>query len=76
MTDSLHQIEETLTYHEQQIQDLSDMVARQWQEIDLLKKAMIALQQKLETSIHDAGDRGAEGLSVSEQAQRDKPPHY
>ena len=52
------------------------MVARQWQEIDTLKKTMLVLQQKMILSAQDAGDARAEGLSVTEQALRDKPPHY
>ena len=76
MTDHIHHIEETLSHHEQQIQDLSDMVARQWQEIDLLKKAIRALQEKMGSFSLGAEKTGSENLSVTEQALRDKPPHY
>lgn len=76
MTDPIRQIEESLTHHERQIQDLSDMVARQWQDIDLLKKTVTVLQQKIAAAAQGAGDTGGDKLSVSEQALRDKPPHY
>ncbi len=76
MTDPIHNIEETLSHQERQIQDLSDMVAQQWQEIDALKKAIRALHQKISSSAQDAGEARAEGLSVTEQALQDKPPHY
>lgn len=76
MTDSNHRIEETLAHHERQIQDLSDMVARQWAEIDALKKTLLAVQHKMLSLAQDAGEARSEGLSVTEQALRDKPPHY
>ncbi len=76
MTDSHHHLEETLAHQERQIQDLSDMVALQWQEIDLLKKAVRGLQEKMLPLTQSAGDTQSEGLSVTEQALRDMPPHY
>lgn len=70
------QLEETLAYHEQQIHDLSEMVTRAWNEIDLLNKRLSKMQSKIE-DLESAGDtEGGDGLSVSEIAARDKPPHY
>ena len=69
----LNHIEETLTHQEQQIHELSDIVTSQWKEIELLKKRMVKMQSKLDI-IEDGGD--SESMSITEQAERDKPPHY
>lgn len=76
MNDKNHHIEEILAHQERQIQDLNDMVLRQWHEIDVLKKGFEKLQGKI--NLIDATGAGSaeELLSVSEQAARDKPPHY
>lgn len=76
MTEAIRHIEETIAHHDQQIQDLSEMVTRQWREIDLLKKALLAMQDKMVALAQDAGEGRQPGLSVTEQALRDKPPHY
>ena len=68
--DKITHIEEVLMHQEQQISDLSRTVARQWDEIDLLKKHIRKLQGELATVTET--DR----LSPGEQAARDKPPHY
>lgn len=68
-------IEIALAHHEQQIQDLSDMLNLQRKEIDQLKKRLEITQGKLaevELSVSDKRD----GLSTVEQAALDKPPHY
>ncbi len=72
----LNHIEEMMAHQEQQIHDLSEMVNRQWQEIDLLKKQLEKTNAKLGVLEETAGDSESEGLSVTEQAARDKPPHY
>ena len=73
---STDKIEAALAHQDRQIQDLSDMVTRQWQEIDALKKYITGLQGKIE-SLEDTMRTGeGEPLSVTEQALRDKPPHY
>lgn len=64
-------IEEVLMHQEQQINDLSKMVTRQWDEIDLLKKHIRKLQGDV-TSVTET----AEQLSAAEQSARDRPPHY
>lgn len=76
-TDTPTQIEETLAHHEKALQDLSDMVVKQWDEIDALKGKVKILQDKIGVLSQEAaeGQAGA-GLSVTEQALRDKPPHY
>lgn len=71
----LHSIEETLAHHEQQIQDLSEMAFRQGRDIETLKKYMVQLQDKI-GALENTSAPGDKGLSATEQAARDKPPHY
>jgi len=68
--EKLTRIEEILAYQEQQIQALSQTVARQWDEIDMLKKLFKALQG----TVAEVSEN--QTLSTAEQAARDKPPHY
>lgn len=77
MSEEKHsKVEETLAHQEQQILDLSDMVSRQWDEIDLLKTQLQRLKSKVGTLEDNIPDSDGAGLSVSEIAARDKPPHY
>ncbi len=74
MTDNaLAKIETLLSHQERQIHDLSDMVIAQGREIDALKLRLERLNAKIANV--EAGDAG-EKLSATEQAARDKPPHY
>lgn len=69
-------LEASLAHHEQQIQDLSDMVNQQWKEIDRLKSALIKANDKIE-EIQNSGDKSSDKpMSVSEMAAAEKPPHY
>ena len=74
--DRLTKIETMLAHQEQQIQDLSDMLALQGKEIGILKARLDKTQRKLVDLEQGSGADEGEGLSVSEQALRDKPPHY
>jgi uncharacterized coiled-coil protein SlyX len=67
-------IETALAYHEEQIASLSEVIARQWQEIEALKRLLRQAQAKLEDIEAASGED--KPLSVSDQAARDKPPHY
>ena len=69
-------IEEILAHHESQIQDLSDMVAKQWKLIDSLQDEIKLLKDKIGALKYSDNESGGENLSVTEQALRDKPPHY
>jgi uncharacterized coiled-coil protein SlyX len=64
-------IEEVLMHQEQQISDLSKMVTRQWDEIELLKRHIGKLQGDV-ANVTEATER----LSPAEQSLLDKPPHY
>ncbi len=66
-------IEMILAHQERQIQDLSEMIALQWQQIALLGRQLEMAQDRL-------GSLGAtdktDTLSVAEMAALEKPPHY
>lgn len=77
MTDErLTKIETLLAHQDQQIQDLSEIINLQRKEIDALKVRLDRTQKKLIDMDQGAPAVQEEGLSVSEQALRDKPPHY
>lgn len=70
-------IEETLAHQEQQINDLSEMIIAQGKDIEALKLYIRDLKSKIEMLEDDAGETtDQKPLSVTEQAARDKPPHY
>lgn len=71
-------IEALLAYQEQKIDDLSDMVARQWDEIERLKQRLKRTQDKLKTveDLANAAGKSDQAISVSEFAAQEKPPHY
>jgi len=76
--DQLTKIQEIITHQEQQIQDLSDVVMRQADDLDFLKKKMVRMGEKMQVMEEEAraSAQGGEGLSVTEQAALNKPPHY
>lgn len=78
MTDhaDLQAMQTTLAHHERQIQDLSDIVLEQRRDIDRLKLLLEKTGRKLADLEMAAAEGQGEGLSVTEQALRDKPPHY
>jgi len=66
-SERLAEIEHIIANQNQQIQDLSDMVSQQWQEIDLLKKHLLQARERLET---------LENLPEGGNIVHEKPPHY
>ncbi len=66
----MSKVEETLAHQQQEIEDLNDMVTRQWNEIDMLKKMVQGLKDKIETLQNDARDGG------DEIPADQKPPHW
>ena len=75
MTDEkLEQIEITLAHQDRQIQDMSDMIIAQGKEIDRLKQHIVKTEAKLQDYIDSANEDS--GLTPTEIAARDKPPHY
>lgn len=70
-------MERVLADHERQIQDLSDALNRQWQDIERLKQQLDLTQSKLTYMMANAEESGQDqNLTVTEIAARDKPPHY
>ena len=72
----LNNIEETLAHHEQQIEDLNNIVTKQADEIDALKQRLKGLRDKIDVIEDMARTRNSEAPSAADQAARDKPPHY
>ena len=75
--DRLQALETLVAHHERQIQDLSELVTEQRREIDILVRRLEKTQIKL-LEMEEGGTGAVEdkSLSPSEQALRDKPPHY
>jgi len=73
---STDKLEEALAHQEQQINDLNDIVTKQWNEIDALKKQLTRLGAKLEQVEEIAKEGNNEPLSAIEEAALNKPPHY
>ena len=74
----LYDIEALITHQEEQIQDLSDMVAKQWDEIENLKRRLRRTQEKLNVveDVANAATKSDDASSVSDLAAMEKPPHY
>lgn len=68
-------LEETIAHHDRQIDDLNEVIIQQGKDIDSLKAIVKKLHKKM-TAIQDDLDETSPALSVSDQAKRDKPPHY
>lgn len=71
----LNAIETALAHQDQQIAELTDVINRQWQEIEMLKKLLMKAEAKISSLASDGGDPHA-GLSTTEIAAMEKPPHY
>lgn len=65
----MSKIEETLAHQQQEIQDLNEMVTRQWDEIDMLKKQFLRLKNKIDGIESD--NHGGSQIPANQ-----KPPHY
>lgn len=75
--ETIKQIQQALAHQDRQIEDLSEMVIHQNKEIEALNLKILKLQGKFEAFQESAESENPDaGLSVSEIAARDKPPHY
>lgn len=76
MDSKTEQLETAIAHQDRQIQDLSEMIARQWAEIDRLRRDVDRMRSKLQMLESAAPADDTENLSVAELAAREKPPHY
>lgn len=74
--DRITELEITIAHHEQQIQDLSDIVTDQWKQIELLNKRLNKALSKIDQMQNDGNDNADGGLSSIEKAALEIPPHY
>mgnify|MGYP000324246427 FL=1 len=72
----LDDLEEVIAHQDKQIQDLSDMIIAQNKDIARLQREIVKLGGKIKELEHASHKDDGEGLSLLEQALRDKPPHY
>lgn len=75
MDKKLIDIETTLSYHDQQLAEMNDVITDQWKQIEKLKVALASLGDKIEQAGHDRGQDDS-SLSSIERARREIPPHY
>jgi len=75
--ESFQKLEIMLAHQERQIQDLGEIVTRQWREIESLKKSLAKTEAKLgDLALAGQAQDGAAALSTAEFAASEKPPHY
>ncbi len=73
----LDKIETLLAHQARQIEDLSEMTAAQWQDIERLKRQLAMAREQIKDMESGAKDAKSEiGLSGIEIAALNKPPHY
>ncbi|OIN86640.1 MAG: hypothetical protein AUJ12_05010 [Alphaproteobacteria bacterium CG1_02_46_17] len=75
--DHIERLEMLITHQDQQINDLSDMTAAQWKEIDLLKHQVHFLLTRAKDMEQNSGESKSDGAkTITEMAAAEKPPHY
>ncbi|MEZ5902368.1 MAG: SlyX family protein [Alphaproteobacteria bacterium] len=67
-------LQSLIAHQDKQIQELNDVVTKQWAEIDALKKYMQMTKSKIQELEYSLGQD--KPMSVSEEAAANKPPHY
>jgi len=76
-TNDISNLEMLIAHQDKQIQELNDVVTKQWTEIDGLKKYVQRTKSKIEELESSIGELGQEsGMSVADEAAANKPPHY
>ncbi|MEP0944813.1 MAG: SlyX family protein [Rhizobiaceae bacterium] len=73
--DRLQKLEELLAYQGAELESLSDTVREQWQQIDLLKKALLRQRDRL-TILEESGGGEGGGGGGGGGHENTKPPHY
>ncbi|MEP1205740.1 MAG: SlyX family protein [Rhizobiaceae bacterium] len=74
--DRLQQLEELSAHQTAEIETLSDAVREQWQQIDMLKKALLRQRDRLTELEESAGSGGGGGEGGGGGHVNTKPPHY
>ena len=69
-------LEIMIAHQDKQIQELNEIVTRQWDEIDALKKRLQLTHDKIQELEYNVNDSGENNMSVSDEAAANKPPHY
>ncbi|MAM34828.1 MAG: SlyX protein [Micavibrio sp.] len=70
-------LESKISYQEHLIEELSELTTAQWKEIEILKRRLQKTHEEIENYIEEARESaGEKSLTPTEQAARDKPPHY
>ncbi|MAS86987.1 MAG: slyX family protein [Micavibrio sp.] len=72
----MSKLEEIVAHQSKEIDELNEIVTTQWAEIEAMKKRLKDMDQRLQALRNDHYAAEEENLSVSEIAQRDRPPHY
>lgn len=67
-------LQSLIAHQDKQIQELNDVVTKQWAEIDALKKYMQMTKSKIQELEYSLGQD--KPMSISEEAAANKPPHY
>lgn len=76
-TNRLDRIEIAMAHQAKQIEDLSEMTAAQWKEIERLKRQLDMAKQQISDIESGTKDAKSEvGLTGIEIATLNKPPHY
>ncbi len=71
------EIETALAHHEQQINEMSEVITDQWKMIDALKRSLDKALAKIERLEGGSDDgQGGEALSGIDFARQNTPPHY
>lgn len=73
--EKINELEAMVAHQDVQIQDLSEIVTKQWSEIEALKRQLNHTFDKIK-SMEDSIGQGSSAKSVSEMAASEKPPHY
>ena len=76
MDKTIEDLQIALAHQDRQMNDLNDMITRQWVEIDRLRRDLNMAMGRVKALESHAPDSEREGLSTVEQAALDIPPHY
>jgi SlyX protein len=73
--DRVTELETALAHQEMKVQELSDIVDRQWKDIERLNRRLDRLVERID-EVAAAASEDTDGKSVTDIAAANKPPHY